>query len=87
MASDDYLVIGKYIKGRIVDPQDKLILDRLQSVGLIHMGTHIEIIDDETKLITLQPTAKATVLGRGYYNAMRPTLIEKLLHYFNSGKS
>lgn len=75
-----YKVLGKYLNGRIVDKEDEEMLEKLSLCGLIHNGTHIEM-NDETFLISVIPTARATKLGVDVYETMRPTRVERLMQF------
>lgn len=47
-------ILRKYLKGQIIDENDRFYLDRLANTGLMHYGFSIK---------EMKPTAKTTTLG------------------------
>jgi len=57
-------ILGKYLTGRKVDPEDEPFMDELQVLRLIHVG-----FSDTDKTFCL--TAKTTTLGRHFVEIKR----------------
>lgn len=58
----DFDVLQKCVLGKVIEQGDRQSIQRLASVGYVRMGTTITM-DDLSKTIQLQQTAKITDLG------------------------
>ena len=59
----DFEMLRKYKDGKIIDSEDEYRLKTLSSVGMVHLGSHVEVNEDDGK-IRILPTARLTNLGK-----------------------
>ena len=72
MSTREYEVLRRYRQGRIVRSEDRHILRRLESTGIMHLGYGVEEgaeqdgeMDEE--IAATFPTAGLTEFGKKYY--------------------
>ena len=78
----DYDLLKKYEVGRIIDTEDMNDLKRLEQIRFVHIGTHVEM-NDEQETISLQPTAKSTECGMKIYNVVTESRTRGIPHPCN----